>query len=117
VRNYELMFIVHPEVDDDGLAAIVETVTGLVERNGGKAVKVDRWGLRRLAYPIKKQREGQYVLMQLDMSPAGVAELERSLGLAEQVIRHLVVRLEDVKDVEATEVAEPAVELPEPSAE
>jgi small subunit ribosomal protein S6 len=115
VRNYELMFIVHPEVDDEGLAAVVKTVEGLVGRNGGKTVKVDLLGLRRLAYPIKKQREGQYVLMQLDMAPEGIAELERGLRLAEQVIRHLVVRLEDVKDVEVIGVEEPEVAQPGPS--
>ena len=112
VRNYELVFIVHPEVDDEGLAAVVETVKGLVERNNGQVTQVNKWGLRRLAYPIKKQWEGQYVLMHLDMSPSGVAELERSLGLAEQVIRHLVVRLDES---EAPVVEEPAEEVVEPS--
>jgi small subunit ribosomal protein S6 len=119
VRNYELVFIVHPEVDDEGLAAIVETVKDLVKRGGGQVTKVDLWGVRRLAYPIKKQREGQYVLMRLDMASEGVAELERSLGLSEQVIRHLVVRLED--DDQVLSAKEPRVEvaeLPEePSAE
>ncbi|MBN1811415.1 MAG: 30S ribosomal protein S6 [Anaerolineae bacterium] len=119
MRNYELVFIVHPEVDDEGLAAIVETVKDLVKRGGGQVTKVDLWGVRRLAYPIKKQREGQYVLMRLDMASEGVAELERSLGLSEQVIRHLVVRLED--DDQVLSAKEPRVEvaeLPEePSAE
>ena len=124
MRNYELVFIVHPEVDDEGLAAVIKTVKGLVERNNGQVTQVNQWGLRRLAYPIKKQWEGQYVLMHIDMSPDGVAELERSLGLAEQVIRHLVVRLDEVEapaveepKAKAVEPAEEADESPEPVAE
>jgi small subunit ribosomal protein S6 len=95
VRSYELIFIVHPEVDDAGLAAVIETVKELVERGGGRVGRIDRWGLRRLAYPINKLWEGQYVLMYLEMDPQQVAELERSFALAEQILRHLVVRLEE----------------------
>lgn len=117
VRNYELVFIVHPEVDDEGLAAVAETVKDLVKRNSGAVTKVDLWGLRRLAYPIQKLGEGQYVLMHLNMAPEGVAELERSLGLSEQVIRHLVVRLEDDKVPSEKEPQAKVAESPEPSAE
>jgi small subunit ribosomal protein S6 len=94
VRSYELMFIVHPEVDGDDLTAIVEKVTSLIERNAGQVTEVEPWGLRRLAYPIQKQWEGQYVLMQLGMESQGVAGLERDLVLVEPVMRHLIVRVE-----------------------
>jgi small subunit ribosomal protein S6 len=117
MRNYELVLIVRPEVDEEGLAAVVETVKGVVKRGDGEVSKVDLWGLRRLAYPIQKLREGQYVLMYLDMATEGVAELERNLGLSEQVIRHLVVRLEDDKVPSAKEPHAEATELPESSAE
>ena len=94
MRSYELVFIVHPEVDGDDLTAVVETVEGLVKRSGGEVAKVDLWGLRRLAYPIQKQGEGQYVLMRLELEPQGVAELERGLVLTEQIMRHLVVSVD-----------------------
>jgi len=94
MRSYELVFIVGPEVDEDSLTAVVETAKGLVERSGGEVAQVEPWGLRRLAYPIQDQWEGQYVLMQLELEPQGVAELERGLGLTEQIMRHLVVRVE-----------------------
>ena len=94
MRSYELVFIIHPEVDGDDLTAVMDRVTGLVERNSGKVTQVDPWGLRRLAYPIQKQWEGQYVLMQLELAPQGVTGLERGLGLVEEVMRHLVVRVE-----------------------
>jgi small subunit ribosomal protein S6 len=119
VRNYELIFIVHPEVDDDGLATAVDTVKDLVKRGGGWVAKVDLWGMRRLAYPIQNFGEGQYVLMHLRLAPEGIAELERSLKLSEQVIRHLVVRLEDDALPKAesprTEVPQVEAESPEPS--
>jgi small subunit ribosomal protein S6 len=94
VRSYELVFIVNPELDEDDLTAVRERVEGLIERSSGKVTKVEPWGLRRLAYPVQKQGEGQYVLMQLDIEARGVAELERDLGLVEPILRHLIVRVE-----------------------
>jgi small subunit ribosomal protein S6 len=94
VRSYELVFIVHPELDEDDLTAVMKRVTGLVERNSGQVSREEPWGLRRLAYPIEKQWEGQYVLMALELEPQGVAGLERDLGLVEPVMRHLIVRVE-----------------------
>ncbi len=94
MRSYELIFIVHPELDEDDLTAVLERVTGLIERNSGKVSKVEPWGLRRLAYPIEKQWEGQYVLMELELEAQGMAGLERDLGLVEPLMRHLIVRVE-----------------------
>ena len=94
MRSYELIFIVHPELDEDDLTAVLERVTGLIERNSGKVLRVEPWGLRRLAYPIEKQWEGQYVLMELELEPQGMAGLERDLGLVEPLMRHLIVRVE-----------------------
>ena len=94
VRSYELVFIVHPEVDGDDFTAVVERVTSLIERNSGKITQVNDWGLRRLAYPIQDQWEGHYVFMLLELEPHVVIGLDRSLILIEQVIRHLVVRVE-----------------------
>ena len=94
MRSYELVFIVNPELDEDDLTAVRERVEGLIKRSSGEVTKVEPWGLRRLAYPLQNQWEGQYVLMQLDMEPQGVAELERDLGLVEPILRHLIVRVE-----------------------
>ena len=101
MRSYELMFIVHPEVDEDGLTAVVDRVKELVERDGGEIVQAKPWGLRRLAYPIQDQWEGQYVLMHLEMDPQSVATLERSIKLTEQIIRHLIVRVEEQVEMAA----------------
>jgi small subunit ribosomal protein S6 len=94
VREYELVFIVHPEVDEDDFTAVVERVEELIKRYDGEVVEQKIWGLRKLAYPIKKQWEGQYVLMRIELEPQGVAQLEREFTLLEQVIRHLIVRIE-----------------------
>ena len=96
MRSYELAFIVHPEVDEDGLSSVIERVSHLIEREGGKVTKSDHWGLRRLAYPIQNQREGQYVLMLCELDPQAIRALESSLQLTEHVMRHLVIVREEV---------------------
>lgn len=91
MRDYELTYIVHPQVDRDGLTAVIEEVKALIESVGGVVQSVQPWGLRRLAYPIRKVREGHYVCMEIGLEPQGVAELEQGLRLKEPVIRHLIV--------------------------
>jgi small subunit ribosomal protein S6 len=95
VRNYELVFIVHPDLEQDELNAVVERVKDLVERSDGKVEQIEPWGLRRLAYPVQKRWEGQYVLMRLELEPQSVTQLEHRLGLTEQIMRHLIVRVEE----------------------
>lgn len=112
MRSYELVLIVHPDVDGDDLTAVIDRVTELVKRDGGKVVQTEPWGMRRLAYPIQKRWEGQYVLMRLELAPQGVLALERSLKLNEQIMRHLVVRLE-----QATPEPEPELEQEMPVSE
>jgi small subunit ribosomal protein S6 len=94
VRSYEMVFIVHPDLDGDELDGVVNDVEELIKRNNGKKTKVEPWGLRKLAYPIKKQQEGRYFLMEFDLEPENITEMERVLKLTESVIRHLVVRLD-----------------------
>ena len=94
MRNYELVFIVHPDLDDGDLQDAIANVAGLVERTGGQVANVDPWGVRRLAYPIQDVREGLYVLMQIEMEPQAVMQVEHSLQLMDGIIRHLFVRAE-----------------------
>ena len=90
MRNYELIFIVHPDLDEAAYSDIVERVQGWITDAGGEVTKVDLWGKRKLAYPINKQTEGQYVYMETSMEPAENVELERNLGLLEPVMRYLI---------------------------
>ncbi len=95
MRSYEVMFIAHPELDDVSLNALVDKAKGWVTATGGAIDQVDVWGRRRLAYPIRKQNEGQYVLMQTHMSGNATREVERSLRLNEQVLRFQVIRTDE----------------------
>jgi small subunit ribosomal protein S6 len=95
MREYELTFIIDPQVDQEEIGAATDEVKGLVESAGGAVREIKPWGLRRLAYPIRNRREGQYVLMEIDLGPQGVAQLERALKLKESVIRHLLVRTDE----------------------
>jgi small subunit ribosomal protein S6 len=91
MRDYEVVFIARPDLDENALTEVVNRVRGWISDGGGEIEKVDLWGKRKLAYPIRKQTEGQYVLMQTKMSPAFGAQLERNLRLYEPVIRYLVI--------------------------
>ena len=95
MRDYELTYIVHPQVDQEELDGVVKGIESLVETNGGTVHKVESWGLRRLAYPIRKLREGHYIFMTVGLEAQSVPEIERMLKLNESVIRHLIVRTDE----------------------
>jgi small subunit ribosomal protein S6 len=91
-HEYELVVILSPELADDGLTAGIERVQQAVSSRGGAIVDVNNWGRRRLAYPIKRHLEGTYFVSQVRMDPTQVVDLENSLRISEDVIRHLIVR-------------------------
>lgn len=90
-RDYELMYIVRPELDDEALRAAVTRVRGLIEAQNGEVVKTTLWGKRRLAYEVDHLRDGHYVLVVLHLDGDRVAPLERALRIDETVFRHLIV--------------------------
>ncbi|OGO49809.1 MAG: 30S ribosomal protein S6 [Chloroflexi bacterium RBG_16_68_14] len=96
MRRYELVVIISPQVADE---AVPETIDRLVRRpiesQGGVCEEVSHWGRRKLAYPIARHLEGNYVLTQLQLEPLQTKELERGLRISEEVIRHLLVRMEE----------------------
>ncbi|MFC2002164.1 30S ribosomal protein S6 [Chloroflexota bacterium] len=92
--DYELVFIVSPEIVDEALETTIDTVSRFITSKGGIVSNVDQWGKRRLAYPIKHFLEGSYVLTQFKMNPAWGKELERSLQISEEVLRHLLIKIE-----------------------
>jgi len=94
MRNYELVCIIHPDLDEKAFKAVVEKVTGWVTEAAGTVDKIDVWGRRRMAYHINKQREGQYVLLDLTMDPATTAQLERNIRFQESVIRSMLTVVE-----------------------
>ncbi len=91
MRNYELVVIIHPDLDENAVNAVVEKVKGWVVEAGGALAKVEIWGRRRMAYTIRKQHEGQYVLFQVEIAPSFSAELERNLRFLEPVMRFMLI--------------------------
>jgi small subunit ribosomal protein S6 len=94
MRTYELVCIVHPDLDENAFKGIVEKVSGWVTEAGGNVDKVDIWGRRRMAYSIRKQREGQYVLLHLSMAPSVAAGLERNIRFQESILRSMLTLVE-----------------------
>ncbi|MCB9136078.1 MAG: 30S ribosomal protein S6 [Anaerolineales bacterium] len=92
MRDYEVIFVVNPDMDENSFKELVERVTNWIKEAGGTVSKVDLWGKRQLAYMIRKKKEGQYVLIESNMAPSFCADLERNLRLTEPVMRFLIVQ-------------------------
>ena len=94
MRRYELMLVISPDVADDKSQALVDRTTRQIVTAGGQIVKVAPWGRRRLAYPIDRHREGSYQIILFEAPAEAIAELEHTLLITEDVLRHLVTRVE-----------------------
>jgi small subunit ribosomal protein S6 len=94
MRRYELMLVLRPDVADDRSQAVIDRTTRSIVGAGGQIVKVAPWGRRRLAYPIDRQREGSYHIILFEAPSEAVAELERGLLITEELLRHLITRVE-----------------------
>jgi small subunit ribosomal protein S6 len=94
MRRYELMVVLRPDAPDDRVQAVIDRTTRQLVAAGGQIVKVAPWGRRRLAYPIDRHREGSYQIVVFEAPAAAITELERSLLIMEEVLRHLVTRIE-----------------------
>ena len=107
-REYETIFILRPDLANDAISAVNAKVRGLVEAGGGRLLKVDNWGRRKLAYEVKKQLKGICLFWRYLGEPGLVEEIERNLRLSDQVIRYYSVKVADNVDVAAatTEVTD-----------
>lgn len=94
-RPYELGFIIPSNIPETETQGVIDTVRGWIESLDGQVTNVDYWGRRRLAYSIEEFREGYYVFLHMDFAPSRLRELENNLHLSNQVIRHLVIRLDE----------------------
>ncbi|MEW6572293.1 MAG: 30S ribosomal protein S6 [Bacillota bacterium] len=92
MRQYETMYIVRIGIEEEQLDATINRFKTIVEEQGGTVDRVDRWGKRRLAYEIDKEREGQYVIMRFKAEAPAVKELDRVFKISGDVIRHIIVR-------------------------
>jgi small subunit ribosomal protein S6 len=121
-RDYELGFILNPEVTEEQTRTILERVEQIVANHGGQVVKVNQWGRRRLAYPIEHHRDGLYVFIDMILTPETVAELDRTLRVSEAVLRHMVKKrdpktVQKEREARAAAAAAPPPPPAAPSAE
>jgi len=109
LRDYEVLYIVRADLDDDKVQDAVRRVNTLIERSGGSVERTNLWGKRKLAYEVKHQKEGAYVLQDFQVEPSRIPELEAALKITEEVLRHLIVRKPE--KVVPTPVAPPPAEV------
>ena len=95
MREYEVVLIAHPDLDETNLNNTIDKVKSWITDSGGEVSNVDKWGKRRLTFAIQKQREGQYVLVKAGMNPTFTNELERNLRFLEPIMRHMITAVED----------------------
>jgi len=101
MRNYEIIFIVRPDVTEEDVEKLISQMEGVVTGTGGKLEKVEKMGRRRLAYRVAKQREGIYILFRVQGSGDTVKEFERRLKVIDAVIKYMTVRIDE--DLERAE--------------
>ena len=95
MRKYEIIFIAHPDLDEENLNNVVEKVKGWIAEDKGEVVSVDNWGKKRLAYRIRKQRDGQYVLITANMEPAAVKNLSQNMRFVESIMRSMITSVDE----------------------
>lgn len=95
MHDYELVAIISPEVDEDGVSKIVEKVTQSINSRGGAVEEIKNWGKRRLAYPVRRFMEADYILARFKLLPKSVKELEREIDALGDIMRYLVVKVND----------------------
>lgn len=110
MRRYELMLVLRPDAPDEQIQAVIDRSTRAIATAEGQIVKVSPWGRRRLAYAIGQHREGSYFIVQFDAPSSAVLELERGLNITEEVMRHLITRVERPQARRATAEAEGLVD-------
>ena len=106
MRQYELTYIIRPDLDEEAVAAVAQRVEQIIRDNGGRVLKVEPWGKRPLAYSIQHYNEGHYILLLTELNDVVIREIERHMKLSEDIIRHLLVRVEPVEVAEEAGAAE-----------
>lgn len=105
MRRYESVIILDPELADEDIQNFTERYSTLVKTNGGEIIKIEDWGFKKLAYLVKKKDRGRYILFDFVGLPALIAEMERQLKIADEVIKFLSVKLDEDVDLEAFKAA------------
>jgi len=96
MRRYETICIIKPSVGEDEITAIIDKTTGIIEQFDGSIVNLDRWGMKKLAYPIKKEIQGFYVFAEYAGKPEAVAEVERIFKIDDRILKYMTIKSQDV---------------------
>ena len=110
MNKYESVLIARQDLGASQVNTLVDELKNVISAQGGEVVRVDNWGLKNLAYRIKKNRKGHYVLLNISAPATAVAEYERVMRVNEDIIRYMTVRVEDFSDASANDGVESAVE-------
>lgn len=101
---YEHIFIARQDISAQQVEGLVDLAQAVLEENGGKIIKNEYWGLKSLAYRVKKNRKGHYTLLNIEADHAAVAELERRIGLNDDIIRHMTLRVDEHETDESVQM-------------
>ena len=110
MNKYESVLIARQDLGSSQVNALVNDFSKVIADQGGEVVRVDNWGLKNLAYRIKKNRKGYYVLLNFTAPATAIAEYERLLRVNEDIIRYMTVKVDDFSEVNSEESSEAAVE-------
>ena len=117
MRSYEMIFILDPALGDDGVEAAAVAAKAVLAKAGGEVTEVQKWGKKRLAYDIKKRREGHYVYFRVQAPGKAVVELERHLKIADPVLKFITVLMERPRRKAVKAAAPSSVSAPAPEVE
>lgn len=92
MKKYEIMFIINPTILEEGREAVIEKVTTILTKAGSNVLKSEKWGERKLAYPIDKKKTGFYVLTTFEIDGTKLAEVETKLNITEELMRYIIVK-------------------------
>ena len=95
MRKYEIIFIAQPDLDEENLNNVIEKIKGWITEEKGEVVSVDNWGKKRMAYRIRKQRDGQYVLITANLEPASVKKINLDMRFIESIMRSMITVVDE----------------------
>lgn len=106
MRDYEIVLVISPTVGEDGFTTTVERITQFIKDQGGEITKLDPWGIRKLAYPINRHMEAFYAVTDFKLDPTAVSAIEEEVGRAEEILRHIVTKKDEVPEAAQEETGD-----------